>query len=201
MNSEDFAKLVSEVPVGKATPKAKYVHLSAIEGTALLEFIKRILTALKLTDFEWNIAKFSKQEFQFSVLSYPMFDELAYPELHKSVFVDLNEKRHRINDYTNTDNPPILHRKELMVLSDYPLFDEFEIITQEGDSAGLYENSRIIGFKLGWEAAINRAGYELVDGRLFRASAVFSTKDLQFGPQPERLGKLPFSFRYSKYSE
>lgn len=177
MNSADFAKLVANVSVGKTTPNAKYVHHSAIEGTALLEFIKRILTALKLSDFKWNIAKFSKHEFQFSVLSYPKFDELAYPELHKSVFVDLNEKRHRINDYTNTDNPPILHRKELMVLSDYPLFDEFEIITQEGESAGLYENSRIIGFKLGWEATINRAGYELVDGRLFRASAVIDLND------------------------
>ncbi|MBA6362043.1 DNA phosphorothioation-associated putative methyltransferase, partial [Colwellia sp. BRX8-6] len=45
-------------------------------------------------------------------------------------------------------------------------------LTQEGEAIGLYENSRMIGFKKSWERLIEKYGYELVDGRLFRSSAV-----------------------------
>jgi len=48
------------------------------------------------------------------------------------------------------------------------------MLTQEGEAAGLYEHSRMIGFKSSWERLIEKHGYELVDGRLFRSSAVNS---------------------------
>jgi DNA phosphorothioation-associated putative methyltransferase len=177
MDANSFRKLINELPAGKSTPQAIYVHISILQNTKLLEFIYRIQTALKQTSFEWSVAKFSKQSFQFSLLAYPDFDNEAYPELKASLYVDLTKKYHRINDYSKSDNPPVLHRKELMVTIDYPLYEEFSLITQEGELAGLYENTRAIGFKLGWEATIQKAGYELVDGRLFRASAVFSADE------------------------
>jgi DNA phosphorothioation-associated putative methyltransferase len=173
MDENSFNQLINGLPAGKSTPQAIYVHHSILQSTKLLEFINLIQSALKQSSFKWDIAKFSKQSFQFSLLAYPDFDNAAYPELKTSLFIDLSKKHHRINDYSKSDNPPILHRKELMVTKDYPLFDEFTLITQEGELAGLYENTRAIGFKLGWEATIIKAGYELVDGRLFRASAVF----------------------------
>lgn len=177
MDANSFNKLISELPAGKSTPQAIYVHQSILQNSKILEFINRIQAALKQSSFQWQIAKFSKQSFQFSLLAYPDFDNEAYPELKTSLFVDLSKKHHRINDYSKSDNPPILHRKELMVTSDYPFFEEFTLITQEGDLAGLYENTRSIGFKLGWQATIVQAGYELVDGRLFRASAVFDPNE------------------------
>ncbi|MEP1384668.1 MAG: DNA phosphorothioation-associated putative methyltransferase [Paraglaciecola sp.] len=177
MDANSFRQLINELPAGKSTPQAIYVHISLLESTKLLEFINRIQTALKQASFNWTIAKFSKQSFQFSLLAYPDFDQQAYPELKTSLFVDLTKKHHRINDYSKSDNPPVLHRKELMVTNNYPLHEEFQLITQEGELAGLYENTRAIGFKLGWEATIQKAGYELVDGRLFRASAVLNADE------------------------
>jgi DNA phosphorothioation-associated putative methyltransferase len=173
MDENSFNQLINALPAGKSTPQAIYVHHAILQSTKLLEFINRIQSALKQSSFNWDIAKFSKKSFQFSLLAYPDFDNVAYPELKTSLFIDLTKKHHSINDYSKSDNPPILHRKELMVTKGYPLFDEFTLITQEGELAGLYENTRAIGFKLGWEATIIKAGYELVDGRLFRASAVF----------------------------
>jgi DNA phosphorothioation-associated putative methyltransferase len=173
MDENSFNQLINALPAGKSTPQAIYVHHSILQSTKLLEFINLIQSALKQSSFKWDIAKFSKQSFQFSLLAYPDFDNAAYPELKTSLFIDLSKKHHRINDYSKSDNPPILHRKELMVTKDYPHFDEFTLITQEGELAGFYENTRAIGFKLGWETTIIKAGYELVDGRLFRASAVF----------------------------
>jgi DNA phosphorothioation-associated putative methyltransferase len=64
-----------------------------------------------------------------------------------------------------------------MVLPDYPYYEEFVQITAEGEQAGLYDNSRHIGFKASWEVLINSHGYELVDGRLFRNSALISNTD------------------------
>ena len=64
-----------------------------------------------------------------------------------------------------------------MVLPEHPQYEEFKQITEEGEQAGLYENSRHIGFKASWEALINKHGYELVDGRLFRNSALLLDND------------------------
>lgn len=172
MNLEQFQLLIKGLPCGKLTPQATYIHKSELQNEQLTSFLNRIQSALKLEDFEWNIAKFWKNDFKFSLLSYPNFEEESYPELNHSLFVDLEKKHHRVNDYSNSDNPPVLHRKELMVTKDHPSYEEFSIITQEGEQAGLYENTRAIGFKLGWLSTINNAGYELVDGRLFRASAL-----------------------------
>ncbi len=69
---------------------------------------------------------------------------------------------------------PILHRKELFISPDDTHYAEFVNITEEGEAAGLYENSRIIGFKQSWLRVIHEHGYELVDGRLFRLSAVIN---------------------------
>jgi len=179
MNLEQFQLLVKDLPCGKLTPQAIYVHKSALQNELLTSFLNRIQTALKLEDYDWNIAKFWKNEFKFSLLSYTDFEEDSYPELNHSLFVDLDKKHHRINDYSNSDNPPVLHRKELMVTKDHPSYEEFSIITEEGEQAGLYENTRAIGFKLGWVSTINNAGYELVDGRIFRASVLASIDDKQ----------------------
>jgi len=174
MNLEQFQLLMKDLPCGKLTPQAIYIHKSALNNEQLTSFLSRIQSALKLEDYNWNIAKFWKNDFKFSLLSYPDFEEKSYPELNHTVFVDLEKKHHRINDYSNSDNPPVLHRKELMVTKDHPSYEEFSIITQEGEQAGLYENTRAIGFKLGWLSTINNAGFELVDGRLFRASALIN---------------------------
>jgi DNA phosphorothioation-associated putative methyltransferase len=179
MDMNRFNQLINELPAGKSAPQAIYVHHSILQSTKILEFISRIQSALKQSSFQWDIAKFSKQSFQFSLLAYPDFDKASYPELKTSLFIDLSKKHHRINDYSKSNNPPILHRKELMVTKKYPFFYEFTLITQEGELAGLYENSRSIGFKLGWEATITKAGYELIDGRLFRASSVYELTEKQ----------------------
>jgi len=174
MNSDDFSHLVESLEVGKQTHQSTYVHRSALSGHALLKFIELILKALKQNEFDWQIAKFSRRCFQFSVLSYPQFENDAYPALKASVSVDLVKKKHQVTDYSETDNPPILHRKELMVTSTHPLYQHFTDITSEGELAGLYEQGAAIGFKLGWEAVIQKSGYELLDGRLFRRSMMQS---------------------------
>lgn len=172
ITASEFSQAIDALNVGKKLPDTIYLHRSALETQAprLYQFALAIAKALKISDDAWNIIKLSKRQFALSLLNYPSFYTEAYPALCRSISIDLTKLNHRVVDYTDSDNPPILHRKELMVLATDPHYGSFALITQEGENAGLYENTRLIGFKSSWEAHIAKHGYVLVDGRLFRAS-------------------------------
>jgi DNA phosphorothioation-associated putative methyltransferase len=179
MDAKLFQSQVAELDFGKKLPDAIYIHDSTL--TRIPEKLRNVILAigkaLKIPREQWNLVKLSRKQFTLSLLHYPTFNEESYPALKQSVTVDLQKLSHKITDYSTYDNPPILHRKETMVLPDYPYYEEFVQITAEGEQAGLYDNSRHIGFKASWEALINSHGYELVDGRLFRNSALISNTD------------------------
>ena len=177
MNEALFQRLVSEIKVGKNLPDAIYLHRDAFPAlpNELAAFIPAVATAVSLEDDAWNIVKLFKHEFRLSLLYYPEFYSESYPSLKQSLNVNLSKLTHKITRYDDSDNPPILHRKETFILEDNPHYLHFQSLTQEGENAGLYENSRLIGFKRSWTNLIERHGYELVDGRLFRCSSVPAT--------------------------
>ncbi len=174
MDAEIFTQLVSKVKVGKHLPDAIYIHKDAFSAIpeALAQFIPAVAKAVKLNDNNWDLVKLFKKEFRLSLLHYPNFYSESYPVLKQSLNINLSKLSQKITNYEASENPPILHRKETMVLPESSYYEHFVILTQEGENAGLYENSRLIGFKQSWENLITRHGYELVDGRLFRCSAL-----------------------------
>ncbi|TWX72210.1 DNA phosphorothioation-associated putative methyltransferase [Colwellia sp. C1TZA3] len=176
MNAEQFKELVNSLDVGKKLPDSVYFHKDTFSDipAVLSTFIKIVAKALKIDDDNWNLIKVFRKDFRLSLLNYPLFFEDSYPALEQSVNVDLKKLSHRVTSYSEQENPPILHRKETMVSKGHESYNHFCILTQEGEAAGLYENSRMIGFKNSWERLIVKHGYELVDGRLFRSSAVIS---------------------------
>ncbi|HHY0563901.1 TPA: DNA phosphorothioation-associated putative methyltransferase [Vibrio parahaemolyticus] len=179
MNEELFAKLVSDIKVGKQLPDAVYLHRDAFSAlpNVMAQFIPAVAKAVSLEEDDWNLVKLFKKEFRLSLLHYPDFYTHSYPALRQSLNVDLSKLSHKITSYEDSDNPPILHRKETMILPDSEHYVHFQSLTQEGESAGLYENSRLIGFKRSWENVIARHGYELVDGRLFRSTSVIQIEE------------------------
>ena len=179
MNAEQFKELVKSLDVGKKLPDSIYFHRDTLPDIPdrLSKFIKVVAKALKIDDDNWNIVKVFRKDFRLSLLNYPLFFEDSYPALEQSVNVDLTKLSHRVTNYLEQENPPILHRKETMISMNHESYDHFCMLTQEGETAGLYENSRMIGFKKSWERLIEKHGYELVDGRLFRSSAVISNAE------------------------
>ncbi|WP_280283865.1 DNA phosphorothioation-associated putative methyltransferase [Pseudomonas sp. BN415] len=166
--------MVAALQYRKELPDSVYLHRDTLEAThpELFRFVFAVAKAVQLTDEEWNIVKLAKRDFRLSLLNYPTFFTESYPALTKSVAVDLTKLSHRITDYDAHDNPPILHRKESFLCPDHPLAESFFQITKEGELAGLYENSRLIGFKDSWNRLIAKHGYQLADGRLFRSSSL-----------------------------
>ena len=174
MDSLKFNELVCQVKLGKHLPEAIYIHkdtFTALPGE-LVVFIHAVAKALKIEANTWHLVKLFKNDFRLSLLSYPTFYTDSYPALRKSVTVDLNKLTHRVTTYQDSDNPPILHRKELMILPSSDYYSLFVQLTEEGENAGLYDNARLIGFKQSWENLIAQHGYALVDGRLFRSSMI-----------------------------
>ncbi|MFL7046062.1 DNA phosphorothioation-associated putative methyltransferase [Vibrio cyclitrophicus] len=179
MNEELFAELTSQIKVGKQLPDAIYLHKDAFSALpkVLTQFIPAVAKAVNLDEKDWNLVKLFKKEFRLSLLYYPDFYTDSYPALAQSLNVDLSKLSHKITGYRESENPPILHRKETMVLPTSEYYEHFVSLTQEGENAGLYENSRLIGFKRSWENLIARHGYELVDGRLFRCSSMTTQEE------------------------
>jgi hypothetical protein len=174
MDSLKFFKLVKKIKIGKHLPDAIYFHKSAFKNipSDLAIIIKNVAKALKIKDEEWNLVKVFKKEYKISLLNYPLFFEDSYPSLARSVNIDLSKLEFKIIDFSQSDNPPILHRKETMVPSDHESFEKFRMITKEGEAAGLYENSKSIGFKKSWERVIDQYDYKLVNGRLFKKNCI-----------------------------
>tara|TARA_R110002072_G_scaffold211501_4_gene369088 strand:+ start:17381 stop:19270 length:1890 start_codon:yes stop_codon:yes gene_type:complete len=175
MEFPQYKKLVGDISTGKNLPDSIYVHESALGAVPLpmAELVLKVATALKIPEDEWNILKFYKRDYKVAFLSYPGFEEDSYPALRHSFTVDLAKLSMRKATYSS-DNPPILHRKETFVDSHYPLRGEFETLTTEGEAIGLYENTRLIGFKRNWERLISSKGYYLDDGGHLQPKAMSS---------------------------
>lgn len=162
-----YKKLVGSLQFGKKLPDAVYLHESYLESAPpeLTSFVSEIASKYGST-MNWNVVKLSRRDFKISLLTYPEFDDDSYPRLKSSLTIDLVRSNVRLTSFAESDNAPILHRKETLVSSDYPHYEHFAALTREGEIAGLYENSRRIGFEKSWERIIAQKGYALIDGRI-----------------------------------
>jgi DNA phosphorothioation-associated putative methyltransferase len=115
-------------------------------GKELEELIERLVVKYQISP-EFNVIKFRTDELKISFLSYPDFFTDAHPALRHAIAVDLVTGRARHTDYADNINPPILHRKESFIPADHPRRAEFEALTKQEEAAGLYEDTRTIGFK------------------------------------------------------
>ena len=181
----DFSTVIDKCQssdIGKLLPAALYVHVQTL---ALLDPIlqqqeqlarkvvlnnfnrgsqgaryspeRRDLTQNKELD-NATLVKFSTNKPQLSYLFYPNFDRDPHPRLQKSIVVNLESQYVSRRQYFSLENPPILHRKETFVTSDYPLYQEFAQLTKEEVALGLLDNARFIGNKKQWRQLLAHHG-------------------------------------------
>jgi len=169
MKFNEYQEHIKSIKLGKHLPKAIYIHLDALNmlPTEIRALIRDTCHHLKIDLSKWDLIKLFKNDYKFTLLSYPDFFDYAYPALNTSLSIDLTTSKVRKSDYSKSTNPPILHRKELFLPPDHPKNALFTSITKEGEAIGLYTNTRTIGFKENWERQIKKKGYYLDDtGRL-----------------------------------
>jgi len=189
MDFIEYKSLVKEVVIGKQLPDAVYLHESAIctLPKKLGIHLARSLIDLKLDVKEWNILKIFKRDHKVTLLNYPTFFDDSYPALQTSFTVNLDTQTVREANYNQSENPPILHRKETFLSTNHPDIPLFKEITVEGEAIGLYEKTSRIGFKKNWEKLIKSKGYYLdKDGHLKPLTDKPITKKSSFNGTIER---------------
>ncbi len=155
--------------IGKQTPSALYVHRSAMALTSpLLQVYEGCARVLAGTIDRANMIKLSVTQPQISYLAYPEFDRKPHPTLQTAITVNLRQLTVQWRDYSNSDNPPLLHRKEEFLGPDHPKRRLYERLTRAEMRAGLYQKPEQIGTLLGWQASLRDAGYVLRGHKLIR---------------------------------
>jgi DNA phosphorothioation-associated putative methyltransferase len=158
----------SSAPVGKLTPSALYVHESALSKLPPVLRVYEACGRVLIGTVEGaNVIKLHRDELRISYLKYPDFETDPHPALAASMLVHLQTFRVKYREYTGSDNPPILHRKEEFVAEDHPLRDGFAELTRQEEAAGLYESPSTIGTRSGWERVL-KENRVLIEGRAVR---------------------------------
>lgn len=147
---------------GKITNEAVYYFCRDDQKTDLSE--KYVI----IKDIEFNIVKLFHGGEKASLLYYPCLFSEAFPCLLIShVLSTLTGEMISSKQYLQL-NPPILHRKELLLPPDHPDIPKFAALTKQLEDAGLFKDSRKIGYKKQWEERLRNAGYKVVDHKLLK---------------------------------
>lgn len=156
--------------VGKLTPNALYVHVSALEELVpLLRAYEGCAKAYVGLVEGANIVKLHRREPKISYLSYPEFVRDPHPRLTASLSVNLQTFKIKQRRYSELSNPPVLHRKELFVTESFIDREKFARLTRSEEKAGLYEETTTIGRMDEWEEILRKKGAKLRGHRLIRS--------------------------------
>ncbi len=167
----DFTIIVNhcqQSPIGKLLPGALYIHVSALPYLHPLLRLYQAYSSQNIGIIEnTTLIKFNTNRPQLSYLFYPDFDREPHPILKASIQLDTQTRNLRYRDYKNSDNPPLLHRKETFVTPDYPHYQEFAQLTQAQEKLGLL-NHRGIGTLKGWLGCLEVKGVDLDGHQIVR---------------------------------
>ena len=152
---DTIRQAIEQATVGKKLPDSLYMHTSAIPYLPLSLQVFIGCGRAVVGDMEGDvIVKIPKKANSVSFLLYHDFDNNPHPELRLSIKVDLRRGQSYPRDYSKSDNPPILHRKETFVAKDYPHYEEFCRVTEQEEKLGLLSRNDI-GFRKSWQKALN----------------------------------------------
>jgi DNA phosphorothioation-associated putative methyltransferase len=174
-NQDRVRSAASASAVGKRLPTALYLHSDAV---GMLPPILRVLegAARRLvgTMDASTVVKLHLDRPAVSFLEYPRFDRDPHPALTSGYIVALDRLRCDFRDYSTHLNPPILHRKELLLAPDDPRHKRFSALTRQEQRAGLYAKPEGIGRRRGWDARVRASGLGYSGHCLVRMSAARS---------------------------
>lgn len=158
-----------ESSIGKLLPKALYVHRTAVDRLAPILRVYEGCARAWIGEIEGaNIIKIHRHSGKVSYHAYPEFDSDPHPALLRTVKVQLRDLWLNCYDYSQSPNPPILHRKETFVSEDYDGYEKFARLTLQEEKQLLLTDTSKIGTRNGWNKRLEESGFELRGHRLVR---------------------------------
>ena len=165
-----LSQACAQSQLGKLTPEALYIHRDGVQLLSpLLRVYEGCARTLTGTVPGANILKLNRLKPQVSYLAYPDFDTDPHPALTAAVISRIPQLHVTYRNLLDSDNPPILHRKETLVPNDYPGRDKFARLTKQEERHGLLDSSEPIGNRNQWNTLLNKTGFRLRGHQLARA--------------------------------
>jgi hypothetical protein len=138
---------------GKIIAQRIYLHIEALpnDQSALSEAASRAARLVgREIGADFNVVKLGA-EISVSLLDYTGFFDEGFPVLKRYWTVDLAKGSYQYRSYEGSLNPPILHRKELLLPKGHPAIPQFTAFTQTAEQIGLFDDPARIGFIQAWE--------------------------------------------------
>ena len=148
----------------KATGRGKHLYPFSYYHEELVDTVPGARAALfaaqsrlpLANDLPFNVVKLDA-ECRISFLLYEPFDAL-FPALLVANSCNLARGTVRSIDYAERVNPPILHRKELLLPADHPHVPEAAMLTRRLERRGAFGDPSSIGTRSGWERRLADLG-------------------------------------------
>jgi DNA phosphorothioation-associated putative methyltransferase len=169
--------------LGKKVLNNVYWHCSLTESqkSEVQQTIKAAEALANLKpNHDYNVVKYDGKSNMLSLMCYPNFFDEPFPALETSFRIDLTQQKVEKRSYQTSLNPPILHRKELLLGRDTPNTEQFKQLTETAEQLGLFENPIKIGFKQAWDALIRDKGFQIIDYQFVPIGNDESTDSLTF---------------------
>jgi DNA phosphorothioation-associated putative methyltransferase len=152
-------------PLGKTVHQRLYLHATALDlaPQSARDLLAQATTLASASANAFNVVRFDPSGESVALLNYPDFLDEAFPPLERSWKVTLSPGQVTYRTYADSLNPPILHRKELLLAPDHPRRPKFAKLTFDLESLGFFDDPVRIGFKLQWEKLLSERGFRVID--------------------------------------
>ena len=145
---------------GKHVGGFSYYHAAVIvQVPEIWEFLQKTRRRFEPPS-DFNVVRLSLSRLSF--LLYECFS-VPFPALRTSLFCDLASGASRFTDFSRRRNPPILHRKELLLPADDPRVPEAVRLTRRLEDLGAFRGVKTIGTRDGWRSRLEALGLTLED--------------------------------------
>lgn len=159
--------------VGKKIGNDFYIHISAISSlseiymTMLNQTVSRTSGSVILRKANKHnlVLKFNIKKNTVSFLTYDNFKDDPHPGLSQSIIFKLDNYSWKLIKFKTK---PILHRKDLVVSSNYSRYLDFVNLSKQEAFHGLL-GRRNIGSKKNWDSLLQESGLKIVDHKLVEA--------------------------------
>ena len=161
---------------GKTIGRRTYLHVEALPSlnartqakaaqSSSLDWEARVAVAEQAAGVErgvrFNVVRLDAESGEIALLHYAEFFDDPFPALRESWRFEPATGRVGYRTYADSLNPPILHRKELLLPADHPRREEYAALTAAAESIGLFEDSTRIGYRCQWLERVHAAGYRI----------------------------------------
>jgi hypothetical protein len=150
--------------IGKRILDELYVHFSALDtlSTEQQAVVSSARARILPCSFTPNVVKLNLRSGDLSLLAYEEFESDPFPTLAASWRFPADASvMPSFRTYRDSINPPVLHRKEMMVKLDFPRREQWAALTRTAEELGLFDETNTIGFRLNWIRRIASKGFRL----------------------------------------